>query len=189
MPSLYDIYGLSKQRDKKTIEKFLGHFSFRDKIENRERQEIVVYKNEKYGVEETWTAISTLNEVIDFGLSNENHGFAFYIGDNLKDGINHIILKFTFDAKIIFGISVEEKVRLRSGVLADNYNKALEVEKSITDLTDASKTSIQVEYPPSDDEDEFDNDRELWNNMNEQKRTKKHYRQHSIVASGADGSN
>ena len=172
MPPYYDIYGLSKQRDKKTVETFLGHFAKRDKIEDRVGQEIAVYKNEKYGTEETWTAISTLTEVLDFGLRNKNFGFAFYIGDNLKEGINHIILKFTFDGKIIFGISVEEKKIDDNGNLIDNYDKALEVEKKIAELTNSTKTSIQFEYAPSDDEDEFDSDIELWRNMNEEKRKK-----------------
>lgn len=172
MPPYYDIYGLSKQRDKKTVEKFLNYFSIREKIENREGQEIAVYKNEKYKKEETWAAISTLTEVIDFGLKNQNFGFAFYIGDNLKEGINHIILKFTFDGKIIFGISVEEKILDDNGCLIDNYIKALEVEKKIVELTKSTKTSIQVEYAPSDDEEEFDNDIEMWRNMNEEKRKK-----------------
>lgn len=172
MPSYYDIYGLSKQRDKKTVEKFLNYFSIREKIENREGQEIAVYENKKYKTEETWTSISTLTEVIDFGLENNNFGFAFYIGDNLKEGINHIILKFTFDGKIIFGISVEENKIDDNGNLIDNYDKALEVEKVITELTNSIKTSIQFEYDPSDDEDEFDSDIEVWRNMNEEKRNK-----------------
>jgi len=172
MPPYYDIYGLSKQRDKVTVEKFLDYFSYRDKIENREGQEIFVYKNEQYDVEETWTPIRTLTEVIDYGLIHRNHGFAFYIGDNLKKGINHIILKFTFDRKIIFGISVEEKKLLENGSLVDNYDKAFEIEKLIIELANATKTSIQFEYPPSDDEDEFDDGIELWKNMNEEKRKK-----------------
>jgi hypothetical protein len=44
MPPYYDIYGLSKQRDTKTVEKFLNYFSIREKIENRKGQEIAVYK-------------------------------------------------------------------------------------------------------------------------------------------------
>jgi hypothetical protein len=170
MPPYYDIYGLSKQRDKKTIETFLNYFANRDKIEDREGQEIAVYNNEKYNTEETWTAITTLTEVIDFGLENKNFGFAFYIGDNLKEGINHIILKFTFDSKIIFGISVEENRISDNGKLIDNYDKALEIEKSIAELTNSAKTSIQFEYAPSDDEVEFDSDIEIWRNMNEEKR-------------------
>lgn len=170
MPPYYDIYGLSKQRDKKTIETFLNYFANRNKIEDREGQEIAVYKNEKYKIEETWTSIRTLTEVIDFGLKNQNFGFAFYIGDNLKKGINHIILKFTFDGKIIFGISVEENRLTDGGKLIDNYNKALEIEKTIAELTNSLKTSIQFEYAPSDDEEEFDSDIEMWRNMNEEKR-------------------
>ena len=170
MPPYYDIYGLSKQRDKKTIETFLNYFANRDKNEDREGQEIAVYNNEKYNTEETWTAITTLTEVIDFGLENKNFGFAFYIGDNLKEGINHIILKFTFDSKIIFGISVEENRISDNGKLIDNYDKALEIEKSIAELTNSAKTSIQFEYAPSDDEVEFDSDIEIWRNMNEEKR-------------------
>jgi hypothetical protein len=170
MPPFYDIYGLSRQRDKKTIEKFLNYFSEREKIENRAGQEIAVFKNEKYKIAETWTTINTLTEVIDFGLENKNFGFAFYIGDNLKQGVNHIILKFTYDAKIIFGISVEEKRIAENGEIIDNYDKALEIEKSISELTNAVKTSIQFEYAPSADEEEFDSDIEIWRSMNEEKR-------------------
>lgn len=169
MPPYYDIYGLSLQRDKETVERFLNHFANRDKIEDRESQEIAVYKNEKYKTEETWTSIRTLTEVIDFGLKHPNFGFAFYIGDNLKEGINHIILKFTFDGKIIFGISVEEHRIVNDTKLIDNYDKALEVEKKIAELTNSNKTSIQFEYPPANDEEEFDSDIEMWRNMNEEK--------------------
>jgi hypothetical protein len=169
MPPFYDIYGLSKNRDKKTIEKFLNHYSHREKIENREGQEIAVYKNEKYKTDAIGTPISTLTEVIDWGVKNQNLGFAFYIGDNLREGINHIILKFTFDGKIIFGISVEENRLVENSKLIDNYDKALEIEKKIAELTNSTKTSIQFEYAPSDDEEEFDSDIEMWRNMNEEK--------------------
>src|SRR6218665_44889 len=172
MPPYYDIYGLSKKRDKETVEKFLSHFSYREKIENREGQEIAVYKNEKYKTEETWTSIHTLTEVINFGLENQNFGFAFYIGDNLKEGINHIILKFTFDGKVIFGISVEENRIEDGGKLIDNYDKALEIEKTIAQVTSSAKTSIQFEYPPADDEEGFDQDIEMWRNINEEKQAK-----------------
>lgn len=172
MAPCYDIYGLSKQRDKKTIKKFLDYFSYREKIENRAGRGIDVCKNEKYKTEESWTPINTLTEVIDFGLENQYLGFAFYIGDNLKEGIDFIILKFTFDGKIIFGISIEEYRIAGNGKLIDNYDKALEIEKTITNLTNSAKTSIQVEYAPSDDEEEFDTDIEMWRNFNEEKQKK-----------------
>ena len=172
MPAYYDIYGLSNQRDKETIEKFLIHFSNREKIENVEEQEIAVYKNEKYKVDETWIPVNSLTQVIDFGLAKDNHGFAFYIGDHLKNGISHIILKFTFDGKIIFGISIAENQLSESGKLIDNYDKAVEVEKSISVLTNATRTSIQFENPPSDDEEEFDREIGIWKKMKEDKRGK-----------------
>ena len=81
-------------------------------------------------------------------------------------------MKFTFDGKVIFGISVEEKKIDDNGILIDNYDKALEVEKKIAELTNSTKTSIQFDYAPSDDEEEFDSDIEMWRNMNEDKRKK-----------------
>ncbi len=172
MPLCYDIYGLSRQRDKVTVEKFLNYFADRNKIEDVEGQEIAVYKNEKYNTEETWIPVRTLTEVIDFGLENSNLGFTFYIGKNLEKGISDIILKFTFDGKIIFGISVEENRIGDDGKLIDNYDKALEIEIKIAKLTNSTKTSIQFEYAPSDDEEEFDSDIEIWKDMKEEKREK-----------------
>lgn len=172
MPPYYDIYGLSRQREKETIEKFLTYFSIRERIENREGQVISVFKNEKYKTEETYIAIRTLTEVIDFGLENRYVGFAFYIGDNLKEGIGHIILKFTFDGKIIFGISIEENIIDDRGKLIDNYDEALKVGRAIEELTNATKTFIKVEYAPSDDEDGFDRDIEVWRKLHEEKQRK-----------------
>ncbi len=172
MPNYYDIYGFSEQRDRKTIETFLSYFSYIEDNENIEKQEIVVYKNEKYNTEETWTQITTLTEVIDFGLQNQNFGFSFYIGENLKQEINHIILTFTFDGKIIFGISVQKDRKANNGKLIDNYDKALEIEKIMVELTNSIKTSIQFEYPPSSDEEEFDRDIEIWRNFNKEKQNK-----------------
>lgn len=165
MPPFYDIYGLSDKRSKKTVEKFLCHFSNREKVENKDGQEIMVYQNEKYNIEETWKTISTLTEVINFGIENQYLGFVFYIGDNLKHGIGQIILKFTFDQKIIFGISIEEKSISENGKLHDNYDKAVEIEKIIVTLTNATKSSIQFEHPPADDEEEFDENGDYWKNI------------------------
>lgn len=174
MPPFYDIYGLSKQRDKKTIETFLDFYCHQNLIENYVGQgiEIAIYKNEKYKIEENYIPVDNLSEVINYGLNHPNIGFAFYIGEksNYKKDIDGIILKFTFDGKIIFGISVEENRIAGNGMLIDNYDKALEIEKSIAVLTNSTKTSIQFEYAPSDDEEEFDSDIEMWRNMNEEKR-------------------
>jgi hypothetical protein len=174
MPPFYDIYGLSKERNKETIEKFLDFYCHRTLIENFIGQgiEIAIYKNDKYAVEEKFIPVYNLSEVIDFGLSHPNIGFAFYIGTktNYRKDIDDVILKFTFDGKMIFGISIEENRLTDDGKLIDNYNRALEIEKTIAELTNSTKTSIQFEYAPSNDEEEFDSDIEMWQNMNDEKR-------------------
>jgi len=166
MPAYYDIYGISKRRDKETIERFLNYYSHRDKIEIREDLEIGVSKNEEYGIHEIIIPIKTLSEVIDYGIKNRNHGYVFYIGDNLKSEINHIILKFTYDEKMIYGISVEEK----DNKLQDNYPHAFRIEKEIALITNSYESSIQFEYAPSDDEREFYEDKLVWEQMNEEKK-------------------
>jgi hypothetical protein len=169
MPPFYDIYGLSERRDIETTEIFLNHFCYRDKVEDRDKHEIGIFKNDKYGVDELIIQIKTLSEVIEYAVNNRKQCFVFYIGDYLKKNIGHIILKFTYDEKVIFGISIEEKILTENGQLVDNYEEALIIEKEISKLTNATKTSIQFEYPPSDTEEEFDSDIELWRSMNDEK--------------------
>lgn len=164
MPPYYDIYALSKARNKQNIEKFLARFAHRNQIENCENQEIWAFSL-KDPEKEVLIHALTLTEVIHFGVENRDHCFAFYIGAHLKGGINHIILKFTADAKIIFGISIEEKRIESNGLLTDNYDYAYKIEKQLAVLTQASKTSIQFEYPPADNEEEFDKDILLWKNI------------------------
>lgn len=70
----------------------------------------------------------------------------------------------------IFGISIEENSLTDEGQLVNNYDKALEIQKEIQELTNSTKTYIQLEYAPADDEEEFDSDTKLWQIMNESKR-------------------
>ena len=79
-------------------------------------------------------------------------------------------MKFTFDDKIIFGISIEENSLTDEGQLIDNYDKALEIQKEIQELTNSTKTCIQFEYAPADDEEEFDSDIKLWQIIKESKK-------------------
>lgn len=167
MPPFYDIYGLSKKRDKETIERFLEHFTHRDLIEDREGQEIFGMPNKKYGQEDFSIPVKTLSEVIQFGIDNPNVCFCFYMGTrtNLKSGIGDVLLKFTFDAKVIFGVAIEDTILLEDGSLASNFPYALKVKEQIEALTGAHKSSIQFEYAPSNDEEEFDADMEVWKNL------------------------
>ncbi len=167
MPLFYDIYGFSNKRDSILIESFLDEFAFREKIETWEGSELGIYKNEKYGVAETWVPIRTLTEAIEYGIKNKNHGFSFYIGpDGLKDDIKSLMLKFTYDASFVYGLSIEENTD--SG--RDNYKRAIELEIILKKLLPIEMTSIQVECAPADDREEFKEGVELWKEMNEEKR-------------------
>ena len=164
--SYYDIYAISKNRDHETIERFLNYFCFRDRIENQEGYEIEIWENKKYGVEEFSMPISKMRELIAYGVKNPHHGYVFYMGDHLKRNITHIILTFTYDGKMIFGISIPPKDVDQK----DNYLQAFRMEKKIAQLTNACDTSIQFEYPPSDDEQEFYENRKMWEQFNEEMR-------------------
>jgi hypothetical protein len=169
MPPCYDIYVCSNKRDKKTIERFLNHFANRKLIEDQSNCEIFIAGSDKYNIDESSVKVNSLTQILDFGIAKKEIGFAYYISNNLDERINHIILKFTFDAKIIFGISIETKRIAPTGNLLDNYKQALTIEQEMCELSNSIKSSIQVEYAPSDDEKEFEEDKKLWNEMNVQK--------------------
>jgi len=167
MPPFYDIYGFSRKRDPKLIEKFLDKFAFRKSIESWEGCEFEIFENEKYNVKEKKVPVNTHTEVIDYGVNNLNHGFSFYLGtDGLKDDIKSLILKLTYDSSIIYGISIEEKTEFGK----DNYKRALELETILKELLSLDKTSIQFEYAPADDLEEFNEGIEMWAGMNIEKR-------------------
>lgn len=167
MPPFYDIYGFSRKRDSELIEKFLDKFAFRKSIETWEGCELEIFENEKYSVKEKKVSVNTLTEVIAYGINNPNHGFSFYLGsDGLKEDIKSLILKFTYDSSIIYGLSIEENKEYGNG----NYKRALELETILKDFLPLEKTSIQVEYAPADDWNEFNEGIEFWKEMNEEER-------------------
>ncbi len=161
MPPFYDIYSISNSRNKETIESFLSFYYNRQNIESTEGQEIYIYANAKYNIIEQSIPISTLSELIDYGIENRNHGFCFYLPRNeLNDfDIEQCILKFTFDNRIIFGISIEE-----NGITAKlQYEKAMKLEETLKSLTESFDSSIQIENAPADDLDEFEYEKKYWN--------------------------
>ncbi len=168
MPPFYNIYALSKQRNQIDIEKFLNYFSYRNEIENRSGQEIIALENAN-DKNEIRLPINVLREVLEFGVKNSDYCFVFYINDNLKEDIKEVILKFTSDRQIIFGVSIESKKIIEDGSLVDNYDRACELEKLLSDIAATSKTSIQIEYAPADNEEEFDEDIHYWKAVNKLK--------------------
>ena len=161
MPPYYDVYGISKHRDRKTIECFLSAFCHRGEVESQEGTVIGMLANEKYRVAEIELPVNTLTEVVDFGLQNSGYGFSFYIASGLIN-VKMVILKFTYDGLIIFGVSIEEM----DDNWVDNLPKARELAVKIARLTQSYKTSIQFECGTADDAGEFEEDHQLFSHLN-----------------------
>lgn len=140
MPPFYDIYGLSQKRDKETIEVFLNYFCYREKEENRSSGEGIFLENEEF------IPVNTLSQVIDYGIKNPNWVFAFYLNKYFKN-VESVILCFTNDNQIVFGVSVEVN-RIENGQLIDNADKCDQLAEAIAVLTSAHKTIMGVELPP-----------------------------------------
>jgi hypothetical protein len=147
-----DIYGLSDKKDNKVIELFLSEFTYRDQIEARAGDIVTIFSNEKYNVYKEDIAIETTTDLINLGVRNRNKGFCAYFHRGLKPDITSLLLKFTYDDKIIYGVSVDES----------NESRARDVrDKLITDFC-VKDVSIEFENPPADDEAEFYENKEAW---------------------------
>lgn len=153
MPPFYDIYGLSQKRDKETIEVFLNYFCYREKEENRSSGEGIFLENEELGIDEEFIPVNTLSQVIDYGIKNPNWVFAFYLNKYFKN-VESVILCFTNDNQIVFGVSVEVN-RIENGQLIDNADKCDQLAEAIAVLTSAHKTIMGVELPPPRSENEI----------------------------------
>ena len=166
MSLCYDIYAISNHRTTKTIEQFLTHFGDRAEMEDKSGHEIMVDAQPAYAVDERVIPIQTLTQVIDYGVAHPQQGFSFYISKHLKTKLRYLILKFTYDQKMIVGISVE----LTDAQQNDNYPLACILEEELVALTNAYASSIQVECAPADDEEEFYENKKIWEKLNVDKK-------------------
>ena len=148
----FDIYGLSDKRDKEIIELFLSAFAYRDQIEARAGDIVTIFSNEKYNVNKEDISIETTTDLINFGVRNRNKGFCAYFHRGLKPDITSLLLKFTYDDKIIYGVSVDES----------NKTGAMNVREKLIKDFHVKDVSIEFENPPADDEAEFYKNKEEW---------------------------
>jgi hypothetical protein len=159
----YDIYGLSKERNELTIERFLSHFCDRNALDPLSNQWIQVADNEQYQVPEVELPLHSIADLIAYAVQNPTHCFVFYNQEALRPDVTCVFLKFTYDGKVVFGVSIDET----GSNLEDNFPYTFTIESEIIRLTDAYKSFIAVEQPPAKDEAEFDADREAWQGLRE----------------------
>jgi hypothetical protein len=161
MSMFYDIYGLSQERNGPAIERFLSHFCDRNALDPLSDKWLQVAENEQYQVPEIELPLNSIADLIDYAVQNPTHCFVFYNQEALRPDVTCVFLKFTYDRKVIFGVSIEE-----TGInLEDNFPHALTIEAEIIRITGAYKSFIAVEEPPAKDEEAFDADREAWQSI------------------------
>ena len=152
----YDIYGLSMGRDESTIEAFLRHFCYRDHIEPLQDQWLQAWPKEQYHIPELIELpLTSIADMVAYAMRHPTHGFVFYNQVALRTSVKSAIVKFTYDGKVVFGVSIS------------NADQALTVEAEIKQVTQAYKSFIAVEYPPANDEEEFDADMLMWQDTRE----------------------
>lgn len=160
-----DIYVLTTNRDKETIERFLAEFTDREAIEDRGDGELMILPKGKASKqvidsnEYCWVKAHTVTHSIEIGLSEPDTCFTMYLASNKRD-IEFAIVTFTQDAKLILGLSIFEYKD--DAQTLDNYKIASTLADSLFENYNGLKSYIGLEASPADNEAEFDKEMGVW---------------------------
>ena len=102
-----DIYGLTRHRDRETINRFLDEYVDRAASEDRDGEEIglLPLNPELEGEELQWEHAVTLTHIVERGLDYPRRAFTSYLTSRRAD-IEQAILSFTSDDQLVLGFSV-----------------------------------------------------------------------------------
>lgn len=148
-----DIYGLTRFRDRDTINRFLDEYVDRAASEDRGDEEIGLepVNPELEGEAWQWEPALTLTHIIERGLAHPRRTFTSYLTSR-RAGIERAILSFTRDDQLVLGFSMRR-----------NSSEPEEVEDArarhlLTGLALAHRCHlglVLVETPPPASEAEF----------------------------------
>jgi len=143
-----NIYGLTTNRDIKTIEAFLEQYTDRAANEQRNEEQLMIRRPDSAGQhpeDYEYVPVRTLTEAVGLGLANRRACFSLYL--NSKDpNVQKVMLSFTSDDQLILGLSVSSQ------------SEAQYPSRLLTELVDAYGChlgGIGVEQPPPANEEEF----------------------------------
>jgi hypothetical protein len=113
MASSLNVYGISKYRDEATIQHFLNEYVDRVASEDRSDEELMLLPldnpMESSRVEDfEWEPAQTLTYILKRGLQVPRRAFTVYLLSSKKD-IDQVILSFTSDNQVIFGLSINDE--------------------------------------------------------------------------------
>jgi hypothetical protein len=121
VPPSLDIYALTRQRDRATIERFLDEYGDRVADEERGDEELMIESPAFFGedwaaqppvaIPETayeWEPSRTLSHIIDRGLDYPRRAFTVYLTAKAPD-VDRITLAFTRDDQLVVGLSIDDE--------------------------------------------------------------------------------
>ncbi|MFM2387580.1 MAG: hypothetical protein RL660_2337 [Bacteroidota bacterium] len=152
-----DIYVLTSNRERRTLEKFLDEYTDRESIEDMHDSEINMLPKDRSYLEVNsedyiWIKAETLTNCIDIGLSNPSNCFTLYLRSKHRE-INLVILSFTQDGKLIVGLSIFEYIDAEQTI--DNYKFAKELKDEMYRNYNGSLAYFGLEASPAHTEEEF----------------------------------
>lgn len=159
----YEIYGLSQGRDAATVERFLHHFCQREQLEPLVNQWLQVWTPDGRFLDEVERPLTSVAEVVSYATAHPTHGFVWYQLHAVRADLHSVLLRFTSDAQVVFGLCIAEQQPDGS----DNLAQAQQLLTELRHVTAAHNGYIAVEYPPAATEAEFEADRAMWRMLNE----------------------
>jgi len=122
-----DIYAITDERSSDAINQFLKDFNNIEEIRFSDWTEVMIYKSPDR--EETeWVEVENLKNAFELGVNNTNLCFTILIGGS-KEHIEWTTITFTFDNKLVLGLSIRE-FQDENGTV-DNWQLAEELKKSL----------------------------------------------------------
>lgn len=154
MPPELDMYGITKYRDRSTINRFIDKYVDRTKSENRGDEELMLVPlttsaNNLELHQYEWEPAQTLTHIVERGLEYPRRGFTVYLVPKDTD-FDRIILSFTTDDQLVVGLAIDDE-----GMQPANEQKAKKLLDELIQDFHCHLGLVMVESPPPQDESEF----------------------------------
>lgn len=154
MPPELDIYGLTRLRDRETIDRFIDTYVDRAASEDRADEELMLEPESATDgsasmSDVSWEPALTLTHIVERGLQYPRRSFTVYLTARDKQ-FERVILSFTVDDQLIVGLAIDD-----AGKQPQNAQRARALLAGLMRDFDCHAGLIVVETPPAASEGEF----------------------------------
>ncbi len=154
MSPFLDIYGLTKNRDAATIDRFLDTYVDREASEDRGDEELMLAPLDDSAdlgrlEDAEWEPALTLTHSIERGLAYPRRSFTIHLKSKRAD-INGVILSFTKDDQLVLGLYIDDE-----GMWAENALRAKALLDQLVEHCRCYLGWIVAEEPPPASEAAF----------------------------------